>query len=135
MTCKAYFDCACFLNYCGIGYVIRDPNGFNLWKASEYVGRGDALGAEYWALMALLRRLSLLRIQHAVICGDSRTVVCQVRGKVNTRATNRFRKVIFTAREFLLEHPGWALKWIPRAENGLADSLATESLSGIRTKD
>ena len=85
------------------------------------------------ALMALLRRLVLLRIQQAVICGDSRTVVCQVRGQVNTRATNRFRKVIFTARQLLDDHPGWALKWIPRAENGLLTSGVACSAPSLTT--
>lgn len=132
MTCKAYFDGSCFLNYCGIGYVIRDTDGFSIYKGSAFAGRGDALRAEYLALMALLQRLAVLRISRVMICGDSRTVVHQVTGRVNTRSTNRFLQLILTARRFLQEHPGWVLKWIPREENGLADSLATEGLSGIK---
>lgn len=132
MTCKAYFDGSCFLNYCGIGYVIRDPNGFSIYKGSAFAGRGDALRAEYLALMALLHRLATLRIRSVMICGDSRTVVHQVTGRINTRSTNRFLRIILTARRFLQDNPGWDLKWIPREENGLADSLATEGLSGIK---
>ncbi len=132
MTCKAYFDGSCFLNYCGIGYVIRDSNGYSIYKGSAFAGRGDALRAEYMALMALLQRLAMLRIRTVMICGDSRTVVHQVTGRVNTRSTNRFLRLILTARQLLRENPGWNLKWIPREENGLADSLATEGLSGIK---
>jgi hypothetical protein len=36
-------------------------------------------------------------------------------------------------RRFMEEHPGWCLKWIPRAENGHADALATDCLSAVRT--
>jgi ribonuclease HI len=100
---------------------------------SEYVGRGDALKAEYLALMALLERLESLRIDEAVIHGDSRTVIHQVKGKMNTRNTNRFRDLVMRMRRFMEEHPGWCLKWIPRAENGHADALATDCLSAVRT--
>jgi len=133
MSCKAYFDGSCFLSYCGIGYVIRDRHGFPLCQVAQYVGRGDALKAEYLALMALLKHLAHLDIAEAVIHGDSRTVVYQVNGQMNTRARNRFREAIMRIRLTFRDHPGWHLKWIPRAENGLADSLATESLSVVRS--
>ncbi|MBI4962634.1 MAG: ribonuclease HI family protein [Desulfomonile tiedjei] len=133
MGCKAYFDGSCFLNYCGIGYVIRDGRGFPIHQASEFAGRGDALKAEYLALLAVLERLYSLRIDEAIIHGDSRTVVCQVNGQMHTRDSNRFRELIMRMRWFLGEHPGWRLKWIPRQENGQADALATEGLSEIRS--
>lgn len=133
MSCKAYFDGSCFLNYCGIGYMIRDPEGFAICEVSEYVGRGDALKAEYLALVALIQRLQTLRIDEAVIHGDSRTVVGQINGQMNTRRTNRFREVIMKTREYFFEHPGWHLKWIPRELNGRADALASDGLSEIRS--
>jgi ribonuclease HI len=133
MCCKAYFDGSCFLNDCGIGYVIRGQDGSHICKVSEYAGRGDALKAEYQALNALLSHLSNLSINEAVIHGDSRTVVSQVTGRTNTRRTNRFRDLIVRMRRLLHDNPGWRLKWIPRAENGLADALATEALAQVRT--
>jgi len=132
MSYKAYFDGSCFLHYCGIGYVIRNSDGLPVCQAAEYAGRGDALKAEYLALMALLRRLLTLRIDDAVIHGDSRTVVYQINGRMNTREKNRFRDAIMSMRGVFREHPGWHLKWIPREENGMADALATEGLSGVR---
>jgi ribonuclease HI len=132
MSCKAYFDGSCFLNYCGIGYMIRDPEGFPICEVSEYAGRGDALKAEYLALEALLQRMHALRIHEAVIHGDSRTVVGQVNGQMNTRRTNRFREVIVKTRLFFCDHPGWRLKWIPRELNGCADALASDGLSEVR---
>lgn len=132
MSYKAYFDGSCLLHYCGIGYVIRDSAGFPVDQAGEYAGRGDALKAEYLALMALLQRLLSLRINDAVIHGDSRTVVCQVNGQMNTREKNRFREVIMDMRRVFRDHPGWRLKWIPREENGQADALATQGLSEVR---
>jgi ribonuclease HI len=134
MSCKAFFDGSSFLNDCGIGYVIRDAGGYSVCQVAAYVGRGDALKAEYLALMALLQHLASLRIDEAVIHGDSRTVVYQVTGQTNTRRTNRFRVAIMRMRHFLLDHPGWHLKWIPRAENGHADALATEGLSEVRSR-
>lgn len=133
MCCKAYFDGSCFLNDCGIGYVIRGQDGSHICKVSEYAGRGDALNAEYMALNALLKQLTSLSIDEAVIHGDSRTVVSQVNGHTNTRRTNRFRELIMRMRRLLRANPGWHLKWIPRAENGLADALATEALAQVRT--
>jgi ribonuclease HI len=135
MIYKAYFDGSCVLNDCGIGYVIRDPNGCTVYKASEYAGRGDALKAEYLALMALLHRLAALHIGQAVIYGDSRTVVCQVKGLINTRETNRFRDAIMRMRKYFEEHPGWRLKWIPRAANGHADALAAEGLMEVKSTE
>lgn len=132
MCCKAYFDGSCYLNDCGIGYVIRGRDGSHICKASEYAGRGDALKAEYEALHALLAQLSNLSIDEAVIHGDSRTVVSQVTGQTNTRRTNRFRDLIMGMRRLFRDNPGWDLKWIPRAENGLADALATEALAQVR---
>jgi ribonuclease HI len=133
MSCKAYFDGSCYLNDCGIGYVIRNSDGSPIYKSAEYAGRGDALRAEYLALMALLQRLALLNIDKAVIHGDSRTVVFQVNGLMGFRRTNRHRKVILRSRRYLKDHPGWRLKWVPRTENGLADALATEGLSSARS--
>ncbi|MBI5248010.1 MAG: ribonuclease HI family protein [Desulfomonile tiedjei] len=132
MSCKAYFDGSCFLNYCAIGYVIRDRDGFPVCRASEFAGRGDALKAEYLALVAVVERLTFLRINEATIHGDSRTVICQVNGQMNTRNSNRFLELIMRLRRFFLENPGWRLKWIPRQENGQADALATEGLNGVK---
>jgi len=133
MSFKAYFDGSCFLNYCAIGYMIRDSDGSSVCQVSEYAGRGDPLKAEYLALMAVLERLASLSVDHAVIHGDSRTVIGQVNGQISTRRNNRFREVIMKTRDFLRDHPGWHLKWIPREENGLADALATEGLCDVRT--
>lgn len=132
MLYKAYFDGSCFLQYCGIGYYIRDSEGILVCRVGRYAGRGDALKAEYLALMGVLNHLHSMRIQHAVIHGDSRTVVHQVNGRVNTRERNRFREWIDTIRALFVCHPFWLLKWVPRRENGLADALATESLSQMR---
>jgi ribonuclease HI len=132
MVYKAFFDGSCFLHNCGIGYVIRDGKGYPVCQVGAYAGRGDALKAEYLALMALLDRLDLLNIHEAVIHGDSRTVVCQVNGQINTRERNRFRDAILRIRRFFREHPGWHLKWVPRHENGMADALATEGLTEVR---
>jgi len=132
MSCKAYFDGSCFLNNCGIGYTIRETNGAVVCSVSGYAGRGDPLKAEYLALMALMERLAMLSIDEAVIHGDSRTVVGQVNGKMNTRKNNRFRDIILQTQRYLDDHPGWHLKLIPRAENSHADALATEGLSAMR---
>ena len=133
MSYKAYFDGSCFLNDCGIGFVVRDPDGFSVCEVAEYAGRGDALKAEYLALLALIQRLITLDIDHADIHGDSRTVVCQVNGQINTREKSRFRQIIMNTRRYFSDHPGWRLKWIPRKQNGMADSLATEGLFYVRS--
>gem|GEM_PF-720745 len=132
MLYKAYFDGSCFLQYCGIGYFIHDSDGFLVCRVGRYVGRGDALKAEYLALMGVLNHLQRMHIQHAIIHCDSRTVVHQVNGRVNTCERNRFRNGIERIRLFFLCRPSWILKWVPRHENGLADTLATESLSQMR---
>ncbi len=41
MNYKAYFDGSCFLSDCGIGYVVRDPEGLPVCEVAEYVGRGS----------------------------------------------------------------------------------------------
>lgn len=132
MVYKAYFDGSCFLQYCSIGYVIRDSEGFVVCRAGRYAGRGDALRAEYLALIAVLNNLQRMHIHRAIVHGDSRTVVHQVTGRVNTRERNRFRQWIEIIRFIFTCHPDWALKWVPRQENGLADALATEGLSHMR---
>lgn len=132
MIYKAFFDGACFLRHCGIGYVIRDWNGESLYRAGKYVGYGDALKAEYFALLLLLQRLNSMGIARVVVHGDSRTVVQQINGLVATRPRNRFLGFIETTKRMFSLHPGWVLKWVPRQENGMADALATESLNGVR---
>ena len=133
MSLKAYFDGSCFLNNCGIGYTIRNTNGAVVCAVSGYAGSGDPLRAEYMALMALMERLVSLSIDEAVIHGDSRTVIGQVNRRMNMRKNNRFRDIILKTQRYLDDHPGWDLKLIPRAENSLADALATEGLSAMRT--
>ncbi len=132
MIYKAFFDGSCFLHHCGIGYVIRDGEGKPLYRAGIYVGHGDALKAEYLALFALLRQLRCLGIANVIIHGDSRTVVHQINGLIATRQRNRFRRSIQLIRTLFAMHPGWALKWVPREENSMADALATESLNQVR---
>ncbi len=132
MIYKAFFDGSCFLHHCGIGYVIRDGEGMLLYRAGIYVGHGDALKAEYLALVALLHQLRCFGIANVIIHGDSRTVVHQINGLVATRQRNRFRRSIQHIKALFSMHPGWALKWVPREENGMADALATESLTQVR---
>ncbi len=132
MIYKAFFDGSCFMRHCGIGYVIRDSSGEPVFRAGRYVGYGDALKAEYLALLALLRQLHSMNIARVIVHGDSRTVVQQVNGLVATRPRNRFRRFIQLIKMIFSLHPGWVLRWVPRQENGMADALATESLSQIR---
>jgi ribonuclease HI len=132
MSHKAFFDGSCFLHYCGIGYVIRDSSGAPVCEAAEFVGRGDALKAEYLALRACLDRLAVLGIHEAVIHGDSRTVVGQVKGQINTRERNRFRDAIMQIRRLFTDHP-LAAQWIPRAkQEGRPPSYPADALQSIR---
>jgi ribonuclease HI len=133
-TWTAFFDGSSCAGQCGIGFLIRDPHGFVVCEISMGLDQGDALTAEYRALIGVLGKLKSLNVDRAVICGDSRTVVHQVNGQVRTRATNRFLDIILKARSVLADHPKWIVKWVPRNQNGRADLLASEGLYKVRRK-
>lgn len=133
-----HFDGACEpTNPGGVatcGWIIRDANGAAINTGSKFVCRG--LGAtnnvaEYCALGFALNWLASVKTAlpaecHLDIHGDSKLVICQVKGEW---ACNRdhLRKLRDRCRELLAQFKTHTLEWIPREANGTADALSRQA--------
>ncbi len=133
---KVYFDGACSENGrmdadTGIGYWAHDEDtDKELFRVSEYGGKGTNNTAEYKALIKALEKLIELGVsgKRIIVQGDSQLVIKQVFGgwKCNHDHLIKLRDQAWG----LIERLGGAVKgeWIPREQNAVADSLSKEGI-------
>lgn len=110
-----------------IGAVLRSPTGIST-EIARSAGHGDSNQAEYQALIAVLEVALHQQVTELTIYGDSRIVIEDMTGVhlVPMLAIYRSQALHLCKRIGALE-----LRWIPRARNARADSLAQSARSAV----
>lgn len=98
-------------------------DGNRIEVAETPPGRGTNNEAEYFGLIAGLKRAKAEGATTLTIHGDSQLVLRQLEGKYQVRAAN-LRPLYEEARRLLRRFSRYDLVWVPREENGDADRLA-----------
>jgi ribonuclease HI len=97
-----------------------------VWECAEYLGVKTNNEAEYTALIRLLEEAVARGLAKLDIRGDSRLVVCQVRGEWKINFPH-LRALAERARK-LMAGLDARLEWVPRSENKLADALSNKAI-------
>ena len=84
--------------------------------------------AEYLGLIALLERLQERGVKKAVVHGDSKLVIEQMKG--NWKVKHEEMKKLNTKAKELLDGLDAEFVWIPREENERADAAVNQALDG-----
>ena len=110
----------------GIGALLKGPAGQRIEIAQE-IGHGTNNEAEYCALMAVLDAAVEAQVQDLVVYGDSQLVIKQVTGEwlINAPGLVPFCK---TVQGLKAQIPKVRFSWIPREENGEADTLSKRAI-------
>jgi ribonuclease HI len=126
MRLKAFTDGASRGNpgASGVGIIVRDEQGKELWRHSECIGTTTNNIAEYTALLRLLAQAPQFSCSALDIHSDSELMVRQMRGEYKVRdpklkllhrkATALMRGAPFTI----------SIQYVPRERNAEADRLA-----------
>ncbi len=112
----------------GAGVFVRDDEGNNLNKISEYLG--DKLTnnqAEYSALLKALEYGNSLDVDEVTVFSDSDLLVKQMSGKYRVKSDN-IRALYEKAKELESEFDKVVYKHISRDKNTIADELANEAI-------
>lgn len=124
---QGWFDGSAFPNpgRIGIGAVLRSPTG-ELTEISRNGGQGDSNQAEYQALIALLAAAFHQQVPELTIYGDSRIVIEDMTGVHLVPVLTDYRR---QALYLCTKIHALKFRWIPRAKNRRADSLAQSARS------
>lgn len=135
----AHFDGACEpVNPGGTGgwgFVICDPDGKEFATGSGLLEPSRAMTnnvAEYTAALETVytwHKLGLARGEHLRICGDSKLVVEQMRGRWSVKG-GAYVETYLLLRDFIKECGPMFLEWqwVPRLQNARADELSKREL-------
>lgn len=130
---KAWFDGACWPNpggRCAYGWAVSDDGNFQ-HEGNGFIGEGPGMTnnvAEYLGLYNCLVFLKNHGLNKSAIklYGDSKLVVEQMNGRWRVKGglyIDAFKLSFCMLKEF----PNARVIWIPREQNGLADSLSKKA--------
>ena len=123
---KIQFDGAAIPNpgEMGIGVVLIEDKRLIAKISQKLPDRGTNNIAEYTALLTGLTKALELGWKHILIEGDSKLVINQVKGawKINKAHLKRLHARVIKE---LSKFDSYALNWIPRNKNSVADELAS----------
>jgi len=120
-----FTDGACLPNpgTCGVGYVVYNPEGVEIYTNSLHIGTGTNNTSEYLGVVFGLRSAINLGIRRIEVMCDAELVVKQVNNK--ERVVDGKMKVLYNKVHELLKQFDYAtINWIPREANVRADGLA-----------
>ncbi|MDO8885493.1 ribonuclease HI family protein [Candidatus Oleimmundimicrobium sp.] len=113
--------------HAGIGGVILNESGSQLFSFSEYIGEATNNVAEYSALIFGLGEAANFKSNSVVIYSDSELLVQQLNGFYKVK--NAGLKPLFEeAKKLLSSYTGVTIKHVPREENKEADELANQAI-------
>ena len=125
MSWKIYVDGASSGNPgdSGAGMVIFDENGIEISRDSVFLGKMTNNMAEYEALLRALQKAHECGAQDVVAHTDSLLVANQVTGtyKINN---DILREYVVKVKKIISNFDHFAIQYIPREQNGIADKLA-----------
>lgn len=102
-------------------------------KSAKPGGTGTNNVAEYKALIHLLELAIAMKIKKLTVYGDSQLVVNQVNG-VWTVNAGGLRQYYDRVKDMQSAFTEFALKWVSRKRNGIADKLSREGLELTKVK-
>ncbi len=112
----------------GAGIVVFDNNGNELFRDSIYLGQMTNNMAEYEALIFALQKAKKSLIKKVSVYTDSLLVTNQIHGKYKVKNT-KLRKYVEETKNIIRNFNSFALKYIPREENKIADKLAKDAVN------
>jgi len=112
----------------GAGIVVFDNNDNELFRDSIYLGQMTNNMAEYEALIFALQKAKKSLIKKVSVYTDSLLVTNQIHGKYKVKNT-KLRKYVEETKNIIRNFNSFALKYIPREENKIADKLAKDAVS------
>jgi ribonuclease HI len=128
MAFKGYFDGASRGNpgEAGAGALILDEEGKLVWEGALYLGLRTNNEAEYEGLIFLLEEAARRGLGSLAVHGDSRLVICQMKGEWKIREP-RLRALALRARK---EAAAMSVTytWVPRERNSGADALSNRAI-------
>jgi ribonuclease HI len=114
----------------GIGILIIDENGKDIKRISEYIGNTTNNIAEYRALLRALEECEKKKIKTARFFADSQLLVNQVNKRYKV-ANEGLKPLYVKLMGKFMNFKDWSIKYIPREENRIADSLANDALDNL----
>jgi len=129
MKWHIYIDGAssCNPGHAGAGFVIYDEHRNEVGKDSVYLGEMTNNMAEYEALVRALSRASRAEVQNVSVYSDSLLVVNQILGKYKIKNAT-LQRYAEEAKNLIRTFDHFAVQYIPRDENKIADRLAKEAI-------
>ncbi|KAF7810660.1 putative ribonuclease H-like domain-containing protein [Senna tora] len=121
--CKLNIDGVASNNLMGTRGIIRNDQGHYMISFCKFVGQGNTVQAELWALQIGLSIARDINVSHIEIETDCTTLIHLINNSQLTNLHPLF-SVICTCRHFLSAFDSWELKHIYREANGCADALA-----------
>ena len=107
----------------GAGIVISDGDGKELFRDSVFLGKMTNNMAEYEALLRALLKANEYGAKDVVVYTDSLLVANQVMGayKINN---DILRQYVVQVKKIISNFDHFAIQYIPREQNTIADKLA-----------
>jgi ribonuclease HI len=112
----------------GAGIVVFDNNDNELFRDSIYLGQMTNNMAEYEALIFAVQKAKKSLIKKVSVYTDSLLVTNQIHGKYKVKNT-KLRKYVEETKNIIRNFNSFALKYIPREENKIADKLAKDAVN------
>lgn len=107
----------------GAGILISDGNGAEIYRGSDYLGKMTNNMAEYEAMLRGLQKAFELGAQEVVVYTDSLLVANQVLGKYKIN-NDILREYVMRVKKIISNFDHFAIQYIPREQNRIADKLA-----------
>lgn len=129
MEWHIYIDGAssCNPGHAGAGLVIYDKQGNEVGRDSAYLGEMTNNMAEYEALVRALSKTSEANVKNVFIYTDSLLVANQILGKYKIKNIT-LQKYADKAKNLIRTFDHFAVHYIPREKNKVADKLAKEAI-------
>lgn len=128
MAFKGFFDGASRGNpgEAGAGALILNSEGSVVWEEVRYLGSRTNNEAEYEALILLLEEASRRELKSLAVHGDSRLVICQMKGEWKIKEPRL--KALAGKALSLTEGMRVTFAWVPRERNSQADALSNRAI-------
>ncbi|XP_057990564.1 uncharacterized protein LOC131172947 [Hevea brasiliensis] len=121
---KMYLDRAMNKSGAGIGVVLEAPNGEKLLMSKRLCFPTTNNIAEYEACICRLEALIVVGAKKVEVFGDSMLVVSHVKGEWELKE-EKLRAYLEYAKKLLFSFDEVTMKHMPKAQNHIADALAT----------
>jgi ribonuclease HI len=129
MEWHIYIDGAssCNPGHAGAGLVAYDEFGHEVGRDSTYLGEMTNNMAEYEALVRALTKALKSGVKNVSVYSDSLLVVNQVLGKYKIKNIT-LQKYAAEVKNLIRTFDHFAVQYIPREKNKVADKLAKEAI-------